>query len=272
VLAIQPPVDRMSDRPFYKQVADRLREQLDRGDIKPGEQLPSESQLMRDLAVSRATARRGLAEVINEGRAMARPGSGVFARAVDPPRRLVIHDPASNLTRFRGEGESGPMQPAAEEQGFGYRIQVLGLEQRSAPTSVAELLSVDPGTPVFVRRRRVFVRRKDRDEPFRPSKLADSFIPLDFAVGKVREEETGPGGLYARIEEQGHRLTRFDETLVFRMPRPKETRMLRLAAGVPVIDQTRVAFTHDRPVECFRAVLAGDLHEFEYRIDADATP
>lgn len=267
-MVIDTPVDRASDRPAYKQVADRLRDQMDAGEVRPGDRLPSESELMRATGLSRATVRRGLGLLINEGRAESRPGEGVFAAG--EPKRLVIRDPASTSAAYRRiEAEVGPMKPSAEAQGFDYDLMVLGRNEAPASVNIAERLKVTEGTIVFVRRRLVRLRPAGSGRPYRPAKLADSYIPLDLSHGRIREEMTGLGGVYARIEEQGYQLTRFDEELEFRMPRPHETRRLRLAPGVPVIQHTRVAFAGERPVECFRAVLAGDLHEFEYRIDAE---
>lgn len=267
VMVIDTPIDRASDRPAYKQIADQLRERLDSGEIKPGDRLPSETELIRTTTMSRATVRRGLNELVKEGRVEARPGEGVFA--LGPPRRLVIRDPQKVLTAFRSAGDDhGPMKPAAAAQGFDYHLEVLALEGTGASATVARLLDLAEGEDVFVRRRRVWLRRTGSRASLQPAKLADSYIPMDIAVGPIREEQTGAGGVYTRIEEQGHSLTRFEESLEFRMPSPREVRLLQLAVGVPVVDQTRVAFSSDRPVECFRAVLAGDKYEFEYRIPA----
>lgn len=154
----------------------------------------------------------------------------------------------------------------AEAQGFTIEQRILALEEVPAPDDVAGDLRTGPGTPVFVRRRLLLVRNDEGGGELAPAKLADSYLPLDVAVGRLRDVDTGPGGTYARIREAGHRITHFDERVLFRMPDPHECHLLRLGPGIPVIDQTRIARANTRAVEVFKAVLAGDRHELEYRI------
>ena len=123
-------------------------------------------------------------------------------------------------------------------------------------------MEVAEGEPLFVRRRRMWI-----DDT--PTQLADSYFPVELARGTpITQEQTGPGGVYARIEEAGHTLTRFTEELAFRMPTPEESHSLHLGAGVPVVDLVRVAYAGDTPVEVFVSVLAGDKHVFQYEFDA----
>ena len=83
------------------------------------------------------------------------------------------------------------------------------------------------------------------------------------------EAKTGPGGVYARLEERGHRLGRFTEEIRSRSPSPEERRQLRLADGVPVIDVRRVAYdTTGQPVELCDAVLAADRFVLSYELPA----
>lgn len=258
-----PPVDPLDDRAVYKQVADQLRTLLDDGELRAGDKLPSESALMRRFGTSRATIRNALRQLNQEGRVRTERGKGVFVAGT---RRLVIHD-AANFLRH-GSAQESPLERDAHEQGFDYR-QAINLREVPASEQVARLLAVTPDDMVFARERVVYTRQEGAR--WEPAKIANSYLPLDIAVGRIREPDTGPGGTYARINEDGHQLTHFDEHLIFRMPDPSEARTLRLQAGVPVIDQTRVAHAGDRPVECFLTVTAGDKFEIEYRISTDST-
>ncbi|MFE1781405.1 UTRA domain-containing protein, partial [Streptomyces sp. NPDC059506] len=104
----------------------------------------------------------------------------------------------------------------------------------------------------------------------RPVEFAVSYLPLDIARGTpIAEPNPGPGGIYARLEELGHRLDHFDEEIRARMPSPDEVKTLRLAAGVPVIHLIRTAHdTAGRAVEVCDTVMAADAYVLAYRLPA----
>ncbi len=95
-------VDPSSDRPVYKQIADRLRDSIASGELGPGAKLPSESALMREFDVSQGTARQALAILRGEGLVVAEHGRGVFVRSRPKTRRLA-HDRFSRKHRERGK-------------------------------------------------------------------------------------------------------------------------------------------------------------------------
>lgn len=261
------PVDRSSDRPAYKQVADRLREELDGGDLRPGDRLPSETELMKRFSVSRATARSGLGVLIKEGRAESVQGRGVFVSEHNALPRLVIKDPVETLASGNASGRRPSMKTQAEQQGFAHVQQVTACEEVPADTPVATALDIPVGTTVFVRRRLVLLGRPGRGQLER-AKLGDSYYPLGLVTDEMREmrEATGRHGVHGSIARAGHEPTRYEESVLFRMPTPHEARQLRLPAGIPIIEQTRTAIAGDRRVECFIAISAGDKYELEYRI------
>ena len=86
----------------------------------------------------------------------------------------------------------------------------------------------------------------------RPIETAVSYIPLDLAEGTaITELDTGPGGIYARLEEAGHELAQFTEEVTARMPTADERRRLELGGGMPVLVVVRTAYdTAGRPSRC----------------------
>jgi len=97
---------------------------------------------------------------------------------------------------------------------------------------------------------------------------AISYIPLDIAHGTpITELNPGPGGIYARLEELGHRLDHFEEEVRARMPAPDEAKALLLSHGVPVLHLVRTAYdTGDRAVEICDTVMASDAYVLSYRL------
>jgi GntR family transcriptional regulator len=86
----------------------------------------------------------------------------------------------------------------------------------------------------------------------------------------IEEDDTGPGGIYARLEEGGHPLDHFTELVTARLPSSDEATALHLNPGTPVLAVTRVALTTSgRAVEVNDMVLPGDRSELMYEIPAD---
>jgi GntR family transcriptional regulator len=245
---------------MYKQIADWLRTRIDTGAVPVGERLPSESQLVQQFHTARTTVRRALASLAMEGRVETKRGVGVFVR--DRTRKdAVVRQPFKRLARhYRASGKSA-LWVDAESQGRTVRQELFELADVPAPPDIAKRLGLPADAPVLLRRRRMWFG----DEP---TQLDRSYLPLDLAEGPLRVERPGDGGVHARLEEAGHRLTSFTEDVSVRMPNPDETRQLRLAEGIPVVDLTQIAYSGERPVECFVAVIAGDKYRFRYDIPA----
>ena len=96
-----------------------------------------------------------------------------------------------------------------------------------------------------------------------------SYIPADLAKGTpIADPNPGPGGIYARLEEQGHTLARFIEDVSARMPTPEEARLWP-APGVPVFHLVRTAYDTDgRAVEVCDTVMAADAYQLSYELPA----
>ena len=74
-------LDPSAPEPLFEQIRARLAEAILRGDLAPGEALPSIRVLARDLRVSVITTTRAYNELVADGLADAVRGKGVFVRA-----------------------------------------------------------------------------------------------------------------------------------------------------------------------------------------------
>jgi GntR family transcriptional regulator len=252
-------VDRSSDRPVYRQIADQLRNAITRGEFTPGAKLPSERVLMDRYQTSRVTVRQAIAVLGAEGLIDVEHGRGVFVRSRPPLRRLG----RERLGRREREAGKGAFLSDAMAAGREASAEV-EVARGVAPPEVAERLHLSQGDQVLIRRRRMLADGQ-------PVQLATSYLPLQLVEGtQIEQADTGTGGTYARLEELGHRLGRFQEDLSARMPLPDEARALRLGAGVPVIRVVRTAFDEQgAPVEVNEMVLAADRYELTYMLPAD---
>jgi GntR family transcriptional regulator len=252
-------IDPTSDRAVYKQIADHLRAAIVQGRLAEGDQLPSEAELMSHYRVARMTARNALRLLQDEGLITAHHGRGVYVRARPPVRRLASDRFAR---RHRKEGKAA-FSIEAEQHGATPMVDMLSVTEAPPPPDVAARLRVTDGEPVVVRSRRYLLDS-------RPVEVAVSYIPADLASGTpIADPNPGPGGIYARLEEQGHTLDRFTEEVIARMPTPQEARVLALPPGVPVFRLIRTAYDIDgRAVEVCDTIMSADAYVLQYELPA----
>jgi GntR family transcriptional regulator len=252
-------IDPASDRAVYRQIADHLRQAIAGGVLSEGDQLPSEAQLMAHYGVARMTARNALRLLQDEGLITAEHGRGVYVRSRPPVRRLASDRFAQ---RHRKEGKAAFLaeagQAAREPD-----VDMIKVSTAAPPAEVAERLRLGEHDQAVIRSRRYLLDG-------RPVETAVSYIPADLARGTpIAKPNPGPGGIYARLEEQGHTLARFTEEVSARMPTPEEVRILALPPGVPVFRLIRTAFDiDDRPVEVCDTTMAADAYLLAYELPA----
>jgi len=252
-------VDPAGDRAVYKQIADHLRTAIGRGGLREGDQLPSEAQLMEHYGVARMTIRNALRVLQDEGLVTAEHGRGVYVRARPPVRRLASDRFAQ---RHRKEGMAAFSVEAAQV-GATPEVDMLTVTEGHPPAEIADRLGLADDADVVIRSRRYLLDG-------RPMETAVSYIPADLAKGTpIADPNPGPGGIYARLEEQGHTLARLTEDVSARMPTPGETRVLGLRPGVPVFHLVRTAYDLDGlAVEVCDTVMAADAYQLSYELPA----
>jgi GntR family transcriptional regulator len=230
-----------SPRPQYRQIADLLRDAIDRGEHPPGSLLPSEPQLAERYGVNRLTVNRAMTILRGEGLVRVERGRGTVVRTIPVIRRSAV----ARYVRATRERDGG-------RGAFDAEIRSLGMTPRSdvtvtigpAPARVAEALRLAEGERVVIRTRRMYANDV-------PVQLAPSYIPAQIAEGtQLAEPDSGPGGIISRFAELGHAQVRITESVRVRRATDDEQAFLRLEADQPVIEIWHVGWTaENRPVE-----------------------
>lgn len=252
-------IDRSDDRPPYRQIAGLLRERIKLGRLKPGEQLPSESELIQHFGVARMTVRQAIQELRGEGLVVAEHGKGVFVRSAPPVRRLA----SDRFARRHRERGKSAFLAEAESSGHAPTVDQIRVTNEAVTPELANRLHLGADDRVIVRSRRYLADGV-------PVEIATSYVPEAIARGTViADVNTGPGGIYARIEEAGHELARFTEEVSSRMPTPDERKVLQIGSGVPVLTLLRTAYDVDGvPVEVCDTVKVSHAYILEYDFPA----
>src|SRR5512139_3813404 len=79
-------------KPPYRRIADQIRDRIERGELRPGQPVPSARQITKEHGVALATATKVLAALRQDGLVTAVPGIGTVVAqdskpAVRRPRR-----------------------------------------------------------------------------------------------------------------------------------------------------------------------------------------
>jgi GntR family transcriptional regulator len=244
-------LDKRHPIPLYYQLAELIRERIRGGELKPGDQLPSERELSEEAAISRMTARQAVAYLVREGVLTVKPGVGTF---VAEPK--LAHD-ALHLLSFTEE---------MMRQGGSASSRVLEQALIVPPLQVAAELNL-PSDEMVVK----IVRLRMSAQT--PLLLETIFVPAALCPG-LEQADLSTQSFYALLEQDyGLRLNRIRQTIEATMANEYEAQLFSVEPGTPMILLEGVTYLdRDRPVEYVKAVYRGDRFKFELesRRDADA--
>lgn len=130
-------VDKYSPLPLYIQVENYLLNQIERDGLEPGDPVPSENQLTKELDISRMTARQAINNLVLKGILVRKRGLGTFVNDPNPER---IEMPLNKLRGFSQRSHQTGKQPVNK---------VLRFETTSASSEIAGLLQIDEGDDVY---------------------------------------------------------------------------------------------------------------------------
>lgn len=97
---------RQSTIPLYRQILEGIKQKIEAGELKTGDKLPSEQELMEHFNVSRRTVRTAVDELCGQGYLVRKQGKGTF---VSKPK---LHRKIINVLSFQEACEKCGMQAA----------------------------------------------------------------------------------------------------------------------------------------------------------------
>lgn len=239
------PLDRRSGIPLYRQIQQRLLEQIQSGELKPGKPLPSIQQIAALMGVSQMTVRQAVRALIELGVIYSRQGKGTFISGIKLERDFRQVLSFTEETLARGATPSSKV--------LLFRIQPPGPEAKEA-------LGLSDDEKVFLLRR---VRYADSV----PMAIESSCLPVSLCPGLIESFDPATS-LYDELAEQyGIQLMVTDEVVEVGKANAEDAHLLEIAQQSPVFLFTRVSYLENgTPAEHVMSVYRGDRYKVVNRL------
>lgn len=230
--------------PPFLQIVRHISGQIASGQLRAGDRIPSQRELMDEWAVSKATANKVVATLKADGLIETAVGLGsrVNAHPSDVPSGVGLRDMFGRMTqhvRIRLANERSEIRSTSV---------VIGYE---APPLVREALGLAPDGGLLRRRRVIF--RDDRPYCTAVSWFSHALIGQfgRHLADRLLEHETVPEGtpqLVARAFDR--ELTHATDTAEAVTADPVVAEELRITPGSPLLRVTSTVYSQDWPIEC----------------------
>lgn len=232
-------LDRTSPVPLYFQVATRLQQLIEDGEMPVGGRLENEVDLASRLGVSRPTMRRAIQYLVERGMLVRKRGVGT--QIVHPKVRRPVE-----LTSLYDDLAKSGQQPRTE-------IQVFVI--KPAPDHIAEALGIAEGAEV------AWFERL-RHAGGEPLAIMHNAVPMD--VLTLRRTDLEHRGLYELLRAAGRIPRMANQVVGARAATAAEARMLGDSRGAPMLTMTRTAWDESgRAVEYGSHLYRASRYSFE---------
>lgn len=220
--------------PLYRQIKSLILQALADGEWRPGEMIPSETELAVRFNVSQGTVRKAIDEMAAENLLLRRQGKGTFVASHNDPRAFFRFLRLASLNGEISQSRSVPLECWRAKAGS-EAARILGLKLADPIIIVRRVLEFD-AKPVVV------------DEIYLPGNTF-SGLTLD-------QLKDWQGSLYGLFESQfGIRMVRAEERLRAVAADRGSAELLKVAEGTPLLSVERVSFSYgDRPMEWRRGL------------------
>jgi GntR family transcriptional regulator len=230
-----------SSVPQYIQIADRLLDQIESGELAPGSRLPSERKLSELFDVNRLTLRKALSKLETQGLIVRKHGKGNY---VSKPK---IERQTEHLVSFTNGMQRRGLAPGAK---------VIQIEQRPVESAIAKQLNVAVLTPVFFVMRLRMINQE-------PVMLEQLWVPVS-CFPDLENQDLNNRSVYEIMKtEYGIIMSQAQRSLEPVIASNFEAELLGIQSGSPLMLERRVGF--DQRANCVeygKDLYRGDRFRF----------
>ena len=206
-------IDRSSPTPIFRQLENQILEGIDSGDLKPGDQLPSQYEMARVCQVSRATIQKAIDRLVLEDIVYYQQGKGTFVARTPQHQHLPV---------LQSIGESLRM--------LGYKVHadLLIVEEVPAAAHVLDMLALNVPQSVIYIKRLLYV---DSD----PMVLQETFLDAE-RFQAIKDRDLRQESLTKLLQEIGEtRITGSSLIVGAKDSNWEESRTLNIQAGMSLL-------------------------------------
>ena len=249
--------------PMYRQIAEDLRDQIESGQIKPGQQLRTELELREHYNASRNTVRDAIKWLTNLGLVETKPGQGTFVvQTIDPFVTTLTGNPKT------GGVEGTSYQSEVNKQKRTPETSPVQVEIQEAVEPIATALRLREGAEVISRHERRFIDGT-------PWSMQTSYYPMEFAdrgAERLRSARNVEEGTVEYLADTlGIRQVGYSDRITVRAPNPTEADFFKLPSDgrVPIYEISRTAYDgNGQPMRVTMIVYPADRNQFIVNVGA----
>ncbi|WP_313110120.1 GntR family transcriptional regulator [Atlantibacter sp.] len=230
----------MAQKPMYRQIADAIGQQIERGELKSGDALPTESALQEQYGVSRVTVRQALKMLTEQNVIESIQGSGTYVK-----EERVQYD-IYQLTSFYEK---------LADRNVDTHSEVLTFEVIDADAFLAGQLNLQENDKIWHVKRLRFIRQK-------PVTLEETWMPLAlFADLTWAVMENSKYHYIETVKKMP--IDRSEQEILAVMPTPDVAKALGLDPARPTLEKVSRGFLKDgRVFEYSRNIFKSDDYKF----------
>jgi GntR family transcriptional regulator len=233
-------ISRSSPVPLHHQLRHELQGQIERGMLRPGQQIPHERQYAAHLGISLAPVRQALLDLVRQGYLLRVRGKGTFVRDDKVVEKISL---------------LGSFTESLRSQGLEPEITVIRAGTHAPPAGVREVFEGRP--------RLLFRLDRLASVAGGPLALLTAWLSPARFPG-LAGQDFSKVALYATLERlYGVQMGRAVSTIEVVQARDEEAGLLQLPPGAAALQVQGTTFDQDdRPTEVSRVLYRADRFKF----------